>query len=98
MSLDRIKMVAGSAGPSSIRKPSAQSGTKPLPIPAGRLREKRLKEIKEGILQHNQECRDVLGAPQLRETAVASGGRKVWPQHQLVDSHHPHDFHPATRD
>jgi hypothetical protein len=46
MSLDRIKVVAGSAGPSSIRKPSAQSGTKPLPIPSGRLREKRIKEIK----------------------------------------------------
>jgi hypothetical protein len=59
MSLNRIKVVAGSAGPSSIGKPFAQSGTKPLPIPAGRLREKRLKEIKEGILQHNQECRDV---------------------------------------
>jgi hypothetical protein len=27
------------------RKPSAQSGTKPLPIPAGRLRERQLKEI-----------------------------------------------------
>jgi hypothetical protein len=59
MSLDRLKVVAGSAGPSIIGKPSAQSGTKPLPIPAGRLREKRLKEIKEEILQHNQECRDV---------------------------------------
>jgi hypothetical protein len=62
MSLNRIKVVAGSAGPLSIGIPSAQSGTKPLPIPAGRLREKRLKEIKEikeGILQHNQECRDV---------------------------------------
>jgi hypothetical protein len=46
-------------GPSSIRKPSAQSGTKPLPIPAGRLREIQLKEIQEGILQPNQECRDV---------------------------------------
>jgi hypothetical protein len=31
------------------------------------------------------------GAPQPQETAVASGGRKVWPQHQLVDGHHPHD-------
>jgi hypothetical protein len=59
MWLDRIKVVAGYAGPSTIGKPSAQSGTKPLLIPVGRLREKRLKEIKEGILQHNQECRDV---------------------------------------
>jgi hypothetical protein len=59
MSLERLKVVAGSAGPSSIGKPSARSGTKPLPIPAGGLKEKRLKEIKEGILQHNQECRDV---------------------------------------
>jgi hypothetical protein len=59
MSLNRLKVVAGPAGPSSIGKPSAQSGTKPLPIPAGRLRYKRLKEIKEGILRHNQECRDV---------------------------------------
>jgi hypothetical protein len=38
------------------------------------------------------------GAPQPQETAVASGGRKVRPQHQLVDSHHPHDSYPATRD
>jgi hypothetical protein len=59
MSLDRIKVVAGSAGPLIIGKPSVQSGTKPLPIPAGQLREKRLKEIKEGIQQHNQECRDL---------------------------------------
>jgi hypothetical protein len=59
MSLDRLKAVAGSAGPSIIGKPSAQSGTKPLPISAGRLRDKRLKKIKEGILQHNQEFRDV---------------------------------------
>jgi hypothetical protein len=59
MSLNRLKVVAGPAGPLSIGKPSAQSGTKPLPIPAGRLSDKRLKEIKEGILQHNQECRDV---------------------------------------
>jgi hypothetical protein len=59
MSLNGLKVVAGPAGPSSIRKPSAQSGTKPLPIPAGRLRDKRLKEVKEGILRHNQECRDV---------------------------------------
>jgi hypothetical protein len=59
MSLERIRVVAGSAGPSSIGKPSAQSGTKPLPILAGRLRERRLREIQEGILQHNQECRDV---------------------------------------
>jgi hypothetical protein len=59
MWLDRIKVVAGCAGPSTIGKPSAQSGTKALLIPVGRLREKRLKEIKEGILQHNQERRDV---------------------------------------
>jgi hypothetical protein len=59
LSLDSIMVVAGSAGPPSIGKPSAQSVTKPLPIPAGRLREKRLKEMKEVILQHNQECRDV---------------------------------------
>jgi hypothetical protein len=54
MSLDQLKVAAGSAGPSIIGKPSARSGTKPLPIPAGRLRDKQLKEIKEGILQHNQ--------------------------------------------
>jgi hypothetical protein len=59
MSLDRIRVVAGSVGPSSIKKPSAQSGTKPLTIPAGQLRERWLKEIEEEILQHNQECRDV---------------------------------------
>jgi hypothetical protein len=58
MSLNRL-VVAGPAGPSNIGKPSAQSGTKPLPIPAGRLRDKQLRKIKEGILQHNQECRDV---------------------------------------
>jgi hypothetical protein len=34
--MERIRVVAGSAGPSSIGKPSARSGTKPLPIPAGR--------------------------------------------------------------
>jgi hypothetical protein len=38
------------------------------------------------------------GAPQPRETAVASGGRKVRPHHQLVDGHHPHDSRPVTRD
>jgi hypothetical protein len=59
MSLSRPKVVAGSAGPLSIVKPSAQSGTKPLPIPAGRLRERRPEEIKEGDLRHNQECREV---------------------------------------
>jgi hypothetical protein len=59
MSLSRPKVVAGSAGCSSTVKPSAQSGTKPLPIPAGRLRDKQLKEIKEGVLRHNQECREV---------------------------------------
>jgi hypothetical protein len=53
MLLKRLKVVAGPAGPSSIGKPSARPGTKPLPIPAGRLKDKRLKEIKEGILQHN---------------------------------------------
>jgi hypothetical protein len=37
MSLNRLKVVAGPAGPSSIGKPSARPGTKPLPIPAGRL-------------------------------------------------------------
>jgi hypothetical protein len=59
MLLERIRVVAGSVGPSSIGKPSAQSGTKPLRIPAGRLRERQLEEIQEGILQHNRECRDV---------------------------------------
>jgi hypothetical protein len=59
MSLERTRVVAGSVGPSSIGKPSAKSGTKPLTIPAGRLRERQLREIQEGILQHNQECRDV---------------------------------------
>jgi hypothetical protein len=59
MSLNRLKVVAGPAGPLSTGKPSAQSGTKPLPIAAGWLRDKRLREIKEGILQHNHECRDV---------------------------------------
>jgi hypothetical protein len=70
MSLSWPKVVAESAGPSSIIKPSAQYGTKPLPIPAGQLREKRLKEIKEGVLRHNQECRE--GSPKPRETAVTS--------------------------
>jgi hypothetical protein len=59
MSLNLPKVGAGSAGPLSTVKPSAQSGTKPLPIPAGRLRERRLEEIKEGVLRHNQECREV---------------------------------------
>jgi hypothetical protein len=59
MSLERVRVVAGSAVPSSIGKPSAQPGTKPLPIPAGWLQERRLREIQEGILQHNLECRDV---------------------------------------
>jgi hypothetical protein len=59
MSLSRPKVVAGSVGPSSIVKPSAQSRTKPLTIPAGWLRDKRLQEIKEGVLRHNQECREV---------------------------------------
>jgi hypothetical protein len=60
MSLERTRVVAGSAVPSStLRKPSAQPGTKPLPIPAGRLPERRLREIQEGILQHNIECRDM---------------------------------------
>jgi hypothetical protein len=60
MTLNLPKVVgAGSAGPSSIAKPSVQSGTKPLPIPAGRLRERQLKEVKEGVLRHNQECREV---------------------------------------
>jgi hypothetical protein len=59
MLLSRPKVVAGSAVPSSIVKPSTKSGTKPLPIPAGRLRDKRLKEKKEGVLRHNQECREV---------------------------------------
>jgi hypothetical protein len=54
MSLEGVRVVAGSVIPSSTGSPSAQPGTKPLPIPAGRLR-----EIQEGILQHNLECRDV---------------------------------------
>jgi hypothetical protein len=53
MSLNRLKVVAGPVGPSSIGKPSDQSGTKPLPIPVGLQRDKRLIEIKEGILRHN---------------------------------------------
>jgi hypothetical protein len=40
MMLNLPKVGAGSAGPLSTLKPSAQSGTKPLPIPAGRLRER----------------------------------------------------------
>jgi hypothetical protein len=40
MSLNLPKVGAGSAGPSSTVKPSVQSGTKPLRIPAGRLRER----------------------------------------------------------
>jgi hypothetical protein len=59
MSLNLPKVGAGSGGPLSTEKPSAQSGTKPLPIPAGRLRDRRLEEIKEGVLRHNQECREV---------------------------------------
>jgi hypothetical protein len=59
MTLNLPKVGAGSAGPVSTLKPSAQSGTKPLPIPAGRLRERRLRKIKEGVLRHNQECREV---------------------------------------
>jgi hypothetical protein len=54
MSLEGVRVVAGSVIPSSTGRPSAQPGSKPLPIPAGRLR-----EIQEGILQHNLECRDV---------------------------------------
>jgi hypothetical protein len=56
MSLERVRVVAGSAIPSSTERPSAQPGTKPLPIPARRLPEMWLREIKEGILQHNLEC------------------------------------------
>jgi hypothetical protein len=59
MTLSLPKVGAGSAVPLSTAKPSAQSGTKPLPILAGRLRERRLREIKEGVLRHNQECREV---------------------------------------
>jgi hypothetical protein len=60
MTLNLPKVVGvGSAGPSSTARPSVQSGTKPLPIPAGRLRDRRLKEVKEGVLRHNQECREV---------------------------------------
>ena len=52
------KTGAGSAALSNIARPPVPSGTKPLPIPAGRLRDRRLGEIREGILQHNQECRE----------------------------------------
>jgi hypothetical protein len=97
MSLERIRVVAGSVGPSSTERPSAPSGIKPLPIPAGRLQERRLKEIQEGILQHNQECRDVQECFNCeRQRTAASGGREVRPQHQLVDGHYPHDSRPAT--
>jgi hypothetical protein len=58
MTLNLPKVGAGYAGPLSTVKPSAQSGTKPLPIPAGRLRERRLREIKEGVLRQNQDCRE----------------------------------------
>jgi hypothetical protein len=37
------------------------------------------------------------GAPQRRETAAASGGRKVRAQHQLVDGHRPHDSRRAAQ-
>jgi hypothetical protein len=83
MSLERIRVVARSAGPSSIGKTSVQSGTKPLPIPAGRLRERRLRAIQEGILQHNQECRDVeerlnRERQQLHWVAVRYGLSNLW--------------------
>jgi hypothetical protein len=85
MTLNLPKAVgAGSAGPSSIAKPSVQSGTKPLPIPAGRLRERRLKEVKEGVLRHNQECREVqdclnLERQRLHRVAVRYGlGTNLW--------------------
>jgi hypothetical protein len=54
MSLEGVRVVAGSVIPSSTRRPSAQPGTKRSPISAVRLR-----EIQEGILQHNLKCRDV---------------------------------------
>jgi hypothetical protein len=54
MSLEGVRVVAGSVIPSSTERPSAQPGTKPLTIPARQLR-----EIQEGILQHNLECRDL---------------------------------------
>jgi hypothetical protein len=79
MTLNLPKVVgAGSAGPLSTAKPSAQSGTKPLPILAGRLRERRLKDIKEGVLRHNQECREVqdrlnLERQRLHRVAVGYG-------------------------
>jgi hypothetical protein len=60
MTLNLPKVVGvGSAVPSSTARPSVQSGTRPLPIPAGRLRDRQLKEVKEGVLRHNQECREV---------------------------------------
>jgi hypothetical protein len=50
LALNLPKVVGvGSAVPSSTARPSAQSGTKPLPIPAGRLRDRRLREVKEGV-------------------------------------------------
>jgi hypothetical protein len=60
LTLNLPKVVGvGSAVPSSTARPSVQSGTKRLPIPAGRLRDRRLREVKEGVLQHNQECIEV---------------------------------------
>jgi hypothetical protein len=48
MSLEGVRVVAVSVIPSSTERPSAQPGTKPLPIPT-----EQLGEIQEGILQHN---------------------------------------------
>jgi hypothetical protein len=56
MSLERVRVTAGSATPPSTSASSAQPGTRHshLPIPT-----ERLQEIQEGILQHNLKCRDV---------------------------------------
>jgi hypothetical protein len=56
MSLERERVIAGSATPPNTSASTAQPGTKHshLPIPT-----ERQQEIQEGILQHNLECQDV---------------------------------------
>jgi hypothetical protein len=56
MSLEGVRVIAGSATPRSTSAPSAQPGTRPSPLP---ISVEWLQEIQEGILQHNLGCRDV---------------------------------------
>jgi hypothetical protein len=75
MSLEGVRVIAGSVIPPNTRSTSAQPGTRPSPSP---IPVERLQEIQEGILQHNLECRDVQAhlnseSQQLHRVAVRYG-------------------------